>query len=128
MSGDARQGRRFGLTLGLAFLALAGVSRWRGHHLPPIILASLGAALLLAALAAPVGLVPVERAWMALARAMSRVTTPLAMGALYFGLLTPVALLRRALGRSSIARARGAGTYWVDRPPGQRRSDLSRQF
>ncbi len=114
--------------MGLAFLVLAGVSYWRGHQLPPRIFASLGALLLVAGVVAPARLGPVERAWMMTAHAISRVTTPLFMGLIYFVLFTPVGLLRRALGRNALVRPRGARTFWHERPEGRRRSDLHRQF
>ncbi|MBC7791536.1 MAG: hypothetical protein H7Z74_16435 [Anaerolineae bacterium] len=124
----ARDGRRFGFTVGSAFLLLAIVSWWRGHKLPPIVLAVIGGALIVAALVAPAHLRRVETGWMRLALAMSRVTTPIFMGAIYFLLLTPIGVLRRTFGRSAIARAADSASFWVQRPEGQRRGNLERQF
>jgi hypothetical protein len=50
------------------------------------------------------------------------------MGVVYFGVLTPLALAARLAGRRALGVPPGAGTAWVDRPPGARRSDLRRQF
>jgi len=63
---------------------------------------------------------------MGLAHAISRVTTPVFMGVMYFAVLTPVGLLRRTFGRSPLQRDRHSTTFWVERAP--RRSDLERQF
>jgi hypothetical protein len=122
------QGRRFGTTVGAAFLVLAGVAAWRGKPTTATVLAGLGALLLVGALVAPAALLPVERAWMGLAHAISRVTTPIFMGVVWFLVLTPTAYIRRALGKNLIARDSKAPSYWVPREVGRRRGDLERQF
>ncbi len=76
----AREGRRFAFTVGTAFLVLAAISAWRGHTLPPRVLGALGGALLLAGLVVPGRLSRVHRAWMGLALALSKVTTPIMIG------------------------------------------------
>ena len=120
--------RRFALTVGTAFLALAVASYLRGHRAAPAVLGAGGAALLLGGLLVPGRLGGVYRGWMRLALAISRVTTPLFMGIVYFAILTPLALVRRRGGRGRLGVAPGARTGWVDRPAGARRSDLRRQF
>lgn len=124
----ARDGRRFGFPVGAAFLVLGALLLWRGRPLGADVAAAVGAALLLAALLLPARLGPVYRGWMALARAISAVTTPLFMGIVYFLVFTPVGWLRRMLGGGSGAAARRADTMWVVRDASARRSDLQRQF
>jgi hypothetical protein len=114
------------LPVGLAFVALAALVRWRGAGTMAIVLAGIGGSLLLAGLLVPVYLGPVERAWMGLAHAISRVTTPIVMGVLYFAVLTPAGVLARALGHRPLVRQ--GPSAWVERPPESRRSDLDRQF
>jgi hypothetical protein len=120
--------RRFALLVGGAFLALAAAGLWRGAAARAAAFALLGAPLALAGLIAPARLGPVYRAWMALAVAMSRVTTPVFMGLIYFCLLTPLGVAMRLFGRRAIGVPPGAPTAWVDRPPGERRGDMRRQF
>jgi len=117
--------RRFGLTVGSAFVVLTLVAAWRGRRVSAEALGTIGAALALAAVAVPERLGAVQRAWMATAHAMSRVTTPLFMGVVYFGVLTPIGVASRGLGRR---RGRRGASALVRRPPGARRSDLRRQF
>ena len=124
----AAQGRKFGLTVGAAFLVLGGIAAWRGASKASIVFLALGSLLLAGALVAPAALLPVERAWMRLALAISKVTTPIFMGVVWFIVSTPTALIRRALGRNQIARDLKAPTFWVTRETGQRRGDLERQF
>ena len=40
----AAAGRKFGLTVGIAFVVLAGIGRWRGHPTTFMVLGSLGLA------------------------------------------------------------------------------------
>ena len=122
------QGRKFGLLVGGVFLLIGGLSRWRGHDTAPFVLWSLGGALVLGGAFIPSLLGPVYRGWMGLAHILSKVTTPIFMGVVYFVVLAPVGLFRRMFGRNSLVRARGA-TFWITRPPGPaRRGDLNRQF
>ena len=122
-------GRRFGLTLGAAFAALGAVLWWRGREVGAPVAAALGGLLLLAALIAPTRLGPVERAWMRLAELLSRVTTPIFLGIVYFGAFLPIGLLLRAWKRNPLTRQRQPGTCWVARPAAARsRRDMQHQF
>jgi Saxitoxin biosynthesis operon protein SxtJ len=122
------EGRRFGLLVGGTFLLLGGVSHWRGHQLAPVVLWVLGGALVVAGLLVPGYLGPVYQRWMGLARILSKITTPIFMALIYFGVFTPMGVIRRLMGKNALVR-RDAGTFWVTRQPGSsRRSDLSRQF
>jgi hypothetical protein len=107
-------GRRFGLTLGLAFLALTAVLVWRGRDSAAVVTGVGGVVLLVAGLAIPTRLAPVERAWMALAHALSRVTTPILMGIVYYVTVVPIGIVMRVLGRNPLVRARTGAGYWIE--------------
>jgi hypothetical protein len=121
------EGRRFGLLVGGAFLFLGAISYWRGHHIAPTVLWSLGGSLVLAGLLIPGHLGPVYRGWMRFAVVLSRITTPIVMGVIYYGLFTPMGFLRRRLGGNALIRPH-SDSAWISREPGATRSDLSRQF
>lgn len=122
-----RQGRKFGLTVGLAFLALGALVWWRGRVPVAAVFGVVAGLLLLAALLVPASLRPVERAWMRGAELISRVTLPILIGVLYFAVITPIGIVMRALGRNPLDSRRHRETSWVDRGD-DRRSDLRRQF
>jgi hypothetical protein len=122
-----REGRRFGLIVGVAFLVLGALSSWRGHTVVPVVLWAIGGLLVAGGLLLPGAMGPVYRAWMGLALALSKVTTPIVMGLIYFGLFSPMGLVRRLFGRDALVRRPGA-SFWISRPLGGRRSDLRRQF
>ena len=92
-----------------------------------VILSTLGGLLFVAGLVVPRQLGPVERAWMALARAISKVTTPIIMGIVYFVVLMPVGLAVRLAGRNPLTRQHRGPSYWVDRSS-EAKTDLQRQF
>ncbi len=128
-----REGRKFGLTVGVAFLVLAAIVLWRDKTTAATVLGILGGVLVIAGLLIPTRLGPVRRAWMGLAHAISKVTTPIIMGVIYFLLITPIGLVRRNVGKNPLVRRLGSPElapegYWVTRKPGERRSDLARQY
>ena len=124
----AAQGRRFGLTVGAAFLVFAGIAWWRGHPTTTAALATLGGLLVAGGLVIPTYLGPVERAWMKLAHLISKVTTPIVMGVMYLVVLTPVGVLRRTFGGNPMVHEPQATSYWKSRPEGKRAGSLTRQF
>ncbi len=123
------EGRRFGLTLGAAFLVLAGICWWREREGAATVAFVISSVLLLAGTALPTRLGPVQRAWLGLGTALSRVTTPIFLGATYFGAIAPIGLLLRAFGRNPLTRHRRPASCWVIRPDAAwSRSDMERQF
>ena len=98
----ARQGRKFAFTLGIALVVLGGLSLWRGHDIVPFFLLVPGAMLFLAGILAPTRLGPVERRWMAFGHFLSRFMSPIVLGVLYFGVLTPFGLAMRLFGKNPL--------------------------
>ena len=95
------------------------------------VLATFAAVTGVAGLAAPSKLEPVENGWMALAHALSKVTTPIFMGIVYFVVLTPIAVLRRLAGGNPMVHKANAESFWVTRTksdPEAARKRMERQF
>ena len=112
-----RELRRFGLTVGGAFLLLAAISAWRGHTIPPRVLGTLGVLLVVPGLIAPRVLGPVEKAWMRFAEVLGRINTRIILTVLYCVVMTPVGLVRRWLADPLDRKMRdGSSTVWVPRP------------
>jgi hypothetical protein len=122
----ANEGRKFALTVGTAFLALAAVTLWRGHMRVATVASIAGAAFVIAGVVVPSHLGPVYRGWMAFGLALSKVTTPIFMGIVYFLVITPTGMLRRRFGRNPLV-APGRDSVWVARDR-QARTNLTRQF
>jgi 6,7-dimethyl-8-ribityllumazine synthase len=93
--------------------------------------AALAAVLVSAGIVIPGKLEQVERVWMSLAHAISRVTTPIFMAIVYFVVLTPVGLVRRLAGRNALVHHPRNGSYWIRRPVKEMektRRQMERQF
>jgi hypothetical protein len=118
------------LTVGGGFVLLGGLLWSQQRASAGAVLAGLGALLVVVGAVAPGRLGLAYRVWMALARAISRVTTPLLMGVIYFGVLTPIGLLLRAARYDPMNRRldRHAPTYWVARDRNTPASRYFRQF
>jgi hypothetical protein len=109
------EGRRFGLTVGSAFLLVSAVGWYRGYGAIAIVPGGIGGALALAGLLVPTRMGRVERTWMRMALAISRVTVPIVMALIYYVVITPVGLLRKAVGGDPLNHAERGGTFWQSR-------------
>jgi len=125
---SAAEGRKFGLTVGGAFLVITGILWWRDHPMIMPVTGALGGLLVLAGLAIPSYLGPIMDAWMALARAISKVTTPVFMGVLYFIVLLPSGIILRLVGKRPLDHEEGTNGYWVMRAREEQQPGMERQF
>jgi Kef-type K+ transport system membrane component KefB len=93
---DASGLRQFALTTSAIVVALFGlILPWLFDLALPTWPWPLAAALAIWGLAAPRSLRPVYRGWMRIGLAISRVTTPLILGLVFFALFVPVGLIMR---------------------------------
>jgi len=122
-----REGRRFAFPVAAAFAVLGGVSYWRGHQLPPLILWGLSGLLFLAGVVIPGKLGPVYHYWMALAEKISKVTAPITVGVFFYGVLTPIGFLMRRFGRNPLRHREQEGGFWFPCTSGEG-SNLDNQY
>ena len=121
--------RRFGLLVGGVFLALAAIWTWRDHRVLAIVGATIAIPLMLLGAVAPTVLGPVYRLWMGLALKLSKITTPIVMGAVYYLVLTPLGLGMRIAGRNPVVHGTEKDdSFWKPRAPDSRRSNLENKF
>ena len=123
MSRRFRAEREFGLIVGGAFTLLGSWWLYRGkftsvaHFVIP-----LGIVLVLLGLIIPRVLVYPNKAWMKLAEGMSFVSTRIILAIVFFGVLTPIGLIKRAMGWDPLhRRAERSDSYW--RPYSKRQLD-----
>lgn len=126
--------RAFGLVMVVAFFALGALPMLGGRPFRAWAFA-VSAGFLVLSLAAPGLLAPLHFLWQRLGSLLRRFVQPVAqtviLGGIYFGVVTPIALLGRALGKDPLrlSRAPSAKTYWILRePPGPAPDSLTRQF
>jgi len=94
-----------------------------------LICLALGGLLALAGVFVPGRLGPVYRAWMGFSHLLSRVTTPVFMGIVYFLILTPIGAIMRLFGRNPVRRRPAHGSFWIRRPAGaEQNHKMEHQF
>ena len=79
----------------------------------------------------PALLAPLNRLWFRFGLLLNKITSPLIMGLLFYGVITPYAYILRWLGKD-LLRLRFDPTvesYWIERkPPGPAPETIKRQF
>jgi hypothetical protein len=122
--------RSFGFVFVVVFAVLGVYSWWRGsqYFAVPLGLSALIGSI---TLAKPEVLTPFNRAWMKFGELLHRVISPIVLGAIFYGVITPYGTVMRLFGRDALRRKfqRELPSYWIERtPPGPDGSSLPNQF
>jgi hypothetical protein len=127
---ESSSDRAFGLVFAAVFLIVAawpllggGTPRWWAL----VLAVGFGAV----ALVRPVLLAGLNRQWTKLGILLSRVVSPVALGLLFYAVLTPIGVLMRLTGKDPLRLKRepGARSYWMPRhPPGPPPDSMTNQF
>ena len=109
-----RAEREFGLIVGGIFTLLSAWWLYRGKFVGVARLTlPIGIALVLLGLTFPRSLVFPNKAWMALAEGIGFVSTRIILAFVYFLVLTPIGLIKRAMGWDPLHRRAVRGeSYW----------------
>jgi hypothetical protein len=127
---EAGSNRNFGLLMGGALVVIGLWPLWHHHDIRWWAVAP-GLAFGLVALALPSVLEPLKRAWMKFGWLLGKVVSPIVMGVLLYGVVTPVGFFQRLTGRDQLHLKwdREAKTYWQFRePPGPKPDSMINQF
>ena len=110
--------RRFGLTMGAAFIVIGGIRALLGHVHSEW---WLGAGLVVAFFAIfwPVALTPFNRLWLKLGLVLNKIVNPIVMTLLFGSTIVPIGALMRLRGKDPLRlRLRpDAASYWIEREP-----------
>ena len=122
--------RAFGLVFACVFLL---VSLWPlfERASPRLWAVAVAAAFALCAWLAPRVLAPLNRLWFRFGELLHRIVSPIALGIIFFGIITPYALVMHLFGRDALLLRRGSArqSYWVRRePPGPPPDSFRNQF
>jgi hypothetical protein len=124
--------RSFGITFAVVFGIATAWALWKGASAWASGFALLGTAFLLLAFTASGALRPLNRLWMRFGAMLHHVVSPVVLGAIYFGMFAPIALVFRLRGRDILMRRfdAAAPTYWTPRDPQGRdpRRSFTKQF
>ena len=99
ISSEKSDFRKFGITIGLLFMVIAGLLFWRGKESFEILLAS-GFVLFVLGLVLPVVLKPIYWIWMILAALLGWIMTRVILGLLFYVVVTPIGMLSRLFGNN----------------------------
>ena len=72
------------------------------------------AVFLIASLVAPSILAPLNRLWTQFGRLLHRIVSPIALGILYYGVVTPTGLLMRLFGKDPLRLKLDREAFWAD--------------
>jgi len=127
---DGSSNRSFGLVFA-AFFGLVGLLPLILGRAPRTWAFGLGGVFLLVALLLPSVLAPLNRLWMRFGLLLHRVVSPIALGIMFFVVITPMGWLMRAMGKDLLRLRRDphASSYWIERnPPGPAAETFKDQF
>jgi hypothetical protein len=122
--------RNFGLVFAGLFIL---VGLWPAlRHAEPVRwwALGLGGVFLALALRAAYLLAPLNRLWFRFGLLLHSVMSPLVMGLLFYGAVTPFGIVLRLLGKDLLRLSRSdAESYWIERaPPGPAKDSMGQQF
>jgi hypothetical protein len=122
--------RAFGWVFTIVFLIIAlvplfsgGAVRWWSLVLSGIVA--------VVTIAAPAILTVPNRLWLRFGLLLHRIVSPVVLAIMFYGVFTPMGVLKRAFGKDSLRLSRNgsAQSYWIKRdPPGPKPESMSNQF
>jgi hypothetical protein len=121
--------RQFGVTLGVAFLAIAGLLFVRQKYVGAVCCSVIAGVCLITGAVSPASLCSAYRGWMCFASILEWINTRIILIILFYLIITPLGFLMRLFRGDPLERRNKAGTYWkkkekVDFNP----SDYERRF
>jgi len=125
--------RSFGIVFAVVFVVIGLfplIGNWTSFQEVRIWSLACAAVLLLVLLVAPRLLGPANNAWLAFGLLLNRIISPIVLGLMFFLVLTPIALLRRATSRNSIPMKPdpAVDSYWSLRSESDIPSSMKNQF
>ena len=103
---------------------------WNGTHIWPLF-GAIALVFFLMAWLRPALLAPLNRAWNKLGLLLGKIVSPIVLGALFFLVITPSAIIIRWMGNDllNLRRDPKAESYWLVRnPPGPAPESINDQF
>ncbi len=122
--------RAFGLVFAGVFLVIAGIPLFHGESVRwwSVVVAAVFA---LVVLVKPALLAGLNRLWMKLGVLLGKVVSPIALGILFYVVITPIGVVIRLTGKDPLHLKFNPDTdsYWIPRePPGPPPGSMNNQF
>jgi Saxitoxin biosynthesis operon protein SxtJ len=122
--------RMFGLVFAAVFAVVAAWPLISGQA-PRWWAAAVAAAFAVAALLKPLLLAAPNRLWTRFGVMLGKVVSPIALGVLFYGVISPLGIALRLVGKDPLRLKRDAASasYWIKRdPPGPPPTSMTQQF
>lgn len=122
--------RTFGLVFAVVFLVIAGWPLFYGES-PRWWSVGISAVFALVAFIRPALLAELNRLWMKLGILLGKIVSPIALGILFYIVITPIGLMIRVAGKDPLRLKFDpeADSYWIPRePPGPPPGSMNNQF
>jgi len=127
---EGSSNRSFGGVFTVVFLIIALFPLLKGEG-PRVWALAASAAVAAVTLFRPSLLTVPNRLWMQFGLLLGKIVSPIVIGLLFYGVITPFGVVMRLAGKDPLRLKRdpGAATYWIKRdPPGPPPESLSNQF
>ncbi len=127
---EGSSNRFFGIVFSI-FFGIVGLFPLAHGSAPRLWALAVAAAFLVVALVKPSLLQPLNRVWKKLGVLLSKLARPVAMGIIFYLVVTPLGFLARLSGRDLLRLRfdRDARSYWIKRePPGPAPETMRNQF
>jgi multisubunit Na+/H+ antiporter MnhG subunit len=109
---DKRTLRKFGMTMGAAFLVISSIFLFRQKHSGAVYSLIISCAFFITGSTLPIALKPVYIIWMRLAFILGWVNTRIILILMFYLIFTPVGLFMRLFGIDPLERDKKGPTYW----------------
>jgi hypothetical protein len=130
MTSQLPSNRTFGWVF-TGFFAVLGSYSWWKNGTPHPLFFSLSALTALAAIVKPDILAPLNRLWMKFGELLHRIVSPIVLGIIFFGVITPFGRVMALSRRDPLRRKQNPNlsSYWIRRePPGPVPDSFPNQF
>lgn len=110
--------QKFGRFFSLIFFIFSGYFYWKSEETLAIASCILGALFLTFSIVAPSLLTLLNKRWFEFGLLLGRLVSPIILGAIFFIVISPVALVTRFFGRDTLRiKKRLIPSYWVAKEP-----------
>ena len=111
--------RKFGIFFTAVFIVFSIYSYFHLGQLPVLVFLGLATILLALTVLKPDWLLPMNKLWAIIGLLLGKIVSPIILGAIFFLIFTPIAIITRLIGRDELRlKRRNNDTYWVSRDTG----------
>ncbi len=126
---NATELRKFGAAMIVGFGIIGSIFLWRQHSAVAIGCYTFGGVTGAIGLTGAKIALPIYWAWMSIAFVMGNIVSRVLLAMVYYGVLTPIGLFRRGLGRDPLLLKRPEGdSYWIDTDETKNAESYEKQF